>query len=507
MKPVVFVNQPDAMSPSLSSRLSGIRVRVVLWYLGLLALALIVAVLALRQFLLVSLDESVDASLRQEAEEMSLFVTGTDPRTGEPYGDDLQQIFTDFVASDVPEAAEGSFFLIDGQPFRTDRGAPVNLMEDPALVSEWAGMTTPTFGDIETEAGTARWLAVPITTGGDVAGTFITTHFMAPELDEINQAVRLMALTTGGMLLVVSVVGWLTVGNAVAPIRRVTTTAQNISDSHLSERIPVTGNDEVAELTRTFNSMLDRLENAFADQRKFLDDIGHELRTPLTIVRGNLELLPDDPAEREQTLALCLDELDRMNRYVSELILLAKAEKPDFLRMAPVDLTELTEGIRSRATTFSPDRVWQVDVVSRAIIEADPERLTQAWLNLITNAVQHTETGGVIAVGSSVVDDEARLWVRDDGAGVPLDDQEHIFERFGRGRDTREHRRDGTGLGLAIVGAIARAHGGRVRIDSRPGEGARFTIIVPIRPPSETDSDVDDISSDTVEMPERVKVT
>ncbi len=406
----------------------------------------------------------------------------------------------------MPEAAEGSFFLKQGEPYKSDRGAPINLLENPSLVEQWAAVTSPTFGDIDTAAGPVRWLAVPITAGGDVEGTFIATHFMSPELDEINQAVRLMALTTGGMLIVVSVVGWLTVGSVVAPIRRLTRTAQNISDSHLSERIPVTGNDEVAELTRTFNTMLDRLEDAFSDQRRFLDDIGHELRTPLTIVRGNLELLPDDPVEREQTLALCLDELDRMNRYVTELILLAKAEKPDFLRVAPVDLTELTEGIHARATTFSPERVWQIDVTSHAIIEADPERLTQAWLNLITNAVQHTDVGGVIAIGSSVVDDEARLWVRDDGPGVPVDEQDRIFERFGRGRDTLEGRREGTGLGLAIVGAIARAHGGRVRIDSRPGQGARFTIVVPVRPPDAEDA-VDEITHDTVELPQKVNAT
>ncbi|HEX5018722.1 MAG TPA: HAMP domain-containing sensor histidine kinase [Actinomycetes bacterium] len=492
------------MTPALSSYVTGIRARVVLWYLGLLALALIVAVLALRQFLLVSLDESVDASLQQEAEEMSLFVTSTDPRTGEPYDEDLKRIFTDFVAGDVPEVAEGSLFLINGRPYRADRGADAGLLDDQALVDRWASLTEPTFGNVETELGPARWLAVPITADGEVAGTFITTHFTALELNDINQAVRLMAVTTGGMLLVVSVVGWLTVGNAVAPIRRLTRTARNISDSHLSERIPVTGNDEVAELTRTFNSMLDRIENAFADQRTFLDDIGHELRTPLTIVRGNLELLPDDPVERQQTLALCLDELDRMNRYVNELILLAKAEKPDFLQVAPVDLTELTEGIRSRASSLSSERVWQVDVAAPAIIEADPERLTQAWLNLVTNAVQHTEAGGVIGLGSSVVDDEARLWVRDDGPGVPLEEQEHIFERFGRGRDKTAHRRDGTGLGLAIVSAIARAHGGRVRIDSRPGHGARFTIIVPVRPPDVDEDELDDETQDTMEIREKV---
>lgn len=501
------MTDPLTVSHSLTSRFSGLRARVVLWYLGLLAISLVVAVLALRQFLMVGLDESVEASLAQEAGELSLFATGTDPRTGEPYGDDIKAMIEDFLSGDIPEVAEGAFFLLDGAPFRQSQGTP-NLLEDPELVAQWAAVESPTYGAIgTTEAGPVRWLAVPMTRGDEVVGTFVAAHFLAPELGEINQAVRLMALISGVMLLVVSVVGWLTVGTAVAPIRRLTRTAQSISDSHLSERIPVTGNDEVAEMTRTFNTMLDRLELAFVDQRRFLDDIGHELRTPLTIVRGNLELLPEDPAEREQTLTLCLNELDRMNRYVTELILLAKAEKPDFLRIGPVDLTELTDGMRSRAESYAQDRTCQVDDVSHSVIEADPERLTQAWLNLVTNAVQHTGPGGLIAIGSSVVDEEARLWVRDDGPGVPLDEQDHIFERFGRGRDTRAPGREGTGLGLAIVNAIARAHGGRVRIDSRPGQGARFTLIVPVRPDDEIDFAGDDISGDaTRDLPERVSL-
>lgn len=497
------MTDPGPMGTSPTSRLSGLRARVVLWYLGLLALALVASVLALRQFLMVGLEESVAASLRQEADELTLFVTSTNPQTGEPYGDDLRAIFTDFIAGDVPEATEGSFFLIDGAPFGSDRGAPIDLLKDPALVANWAAVTDPTFGEIDTEAGPVRWLAVPLTVDGQVAGTFIATHFMGPALNEVDQAVRLMALISGGMLLVVSVVGWLTVGRVVAPIRQLTSTARNITDSNLSERIPVTGNDEVAELTMTFNTMLDRLQDAFADQRRFLDDIGHELRTPLTIVRGNLELLPDDPVEREQTLSLCLDELDRMNRYVTELILLAKAEKPDFLRIGPVELDELTEGMRSRIAAIAPDRICQVDDVAQTVIEADAERLTQAWLNLVTNAVQHTGPGGLVALGSTVVDGEARLWVRDDGPGVPVEEQEHIFERFGRGRDTSSHGREGTGLGLAIVAAIARAHGGRVQIESRPGQGARFTLVVPVRPddvvhPHGLDDDV------THELPETV---
>ena len=110
-------------------------------------------------------------------------------------------------------------------------------------------------------------------------------------------------------------------------------TARSISETDLSRRIPVTGNDEIAELARTFNAMLDRLERAFATQRAFVSDASHELRTPITIVRGHLELLGDDPEERRETVALVTDELDRMSRFVDDLLLLARAEREDFLRV------------------------------------------------------------------------------------------------------------------------------------------------------------------------------
>ena len=145
----------------------------------------------------------------------------------------------------------------------------------------------------------------------------------------------------------VSFAGWLIVGGTVGPIGRLTRdSAEDLRLCSSANGSRSEGSREVADLTRSFNSMMDRLEKSFTDQRQFLDDVGHELRTPITILRGHIELLPTDARERDQTLALCLDELDRMNRYVTELILLAKAERPDFLWISPVDLTELTQGLR-----------------------------------------------------------------------------------------------------------------------------------------------------------------
>jgi two-component system OmpR family sensor kinase len=290
--------------------------------------------------------------------------------------------------------------------------------------------------------------------------------------------VRLAALVLLSVLIIASVLAWLVAGRVLAPLRLLADTARSIGESDLTRRIPVTGRDEIADLSRTFNAMLDRLEAAFATQRRFVSDASHELRTPITIVRGQLELLGDDPDERRETIALVTDELDRMSRFVDDLLLLAKAERDDFLRVSEVELGALTDELFDKARGLGA-RDWRLEARGDAVVIADRQRLTQAIMGLAQNAVQHTADGDPIWLGSEVDRREARLWVRDDGPGIGPDDQERIFQRFARASASRR-RSEGAGLGLAIVRAIAEAHGGRVALSSRPGAGATFTVIIPL---------------------------
>jgi signal transduction histidine kinase len=337
---------------------------------------------------------------------------------------------------------------------------------------------------LSTEAGRVRWLALPLhDAGGETLGVFVVANFLRGEREEIADAINTGFVVAGAMLVVAALVGWLVAGRILRPIRQVTDTARAISDSDLSGRIAVDGNDEIAELARTFNAMVDRLEDAFATQRAFVDDAGHELRTPITIVRGHLELLGDDPDERREAVALVTDELDRMSRIVDDLLLLAKLEHPEFLRPQPVEVEPFTAELFAKAQTLD-DRRWRLAEAATGTFVADEQRLTQAVMNLARNAVEHAGPDATITLGSAAFNGEVRFWVADTGPGIPQDEQAAIFARFARGGD-RRRRSDGAGLGLAIVRAVAEAHGGRVELDSRPGAGACFTISIPTQLPEE----------------------
>jgi signal transduction histidine kinase len=325
-----------------------------------------------------------------------------------------------------------------------------------------------------------HYLAVPLVFEGATRGTFVIANFTQGELNEIESAIRVEAGVSAAVLAVVILIAWFVAGRLLRPIKELTETAEAISDSDLTRRIPVQGDDEISRLALTFNEMLDRLEESFVAQRRFIDDAGHELRTPITIVRGHLDLLGEDPEERKETLALVSDELSRMARIVDDLLVLAKAEQPDFTRPEPVELADLTTELLVKARSLGP-RGWKLDACAEGNIRVDPQRATQAILNLARNAVEHTSPGAEIGLGSAWGDGEVRVWVRDTGTGIDPAEQERIFERFARGRSGR--RSDGAGLGLAIVRTIATAHGGRVVLESEPGRGATFTVVLPGTPP------------------------
>lgn len=212
-------------------------------------------------------------------------------------------------------------------------------------------------------------------------------------------------------------------------------------------------------------------------QQQFVQDASRALRDPLTICRGHLELLGSDPKEQRRAIALVMDELDRIARMIDDLELLAEAERPEFLQLDWIDLTLFAHDLVAEAGALASRR-WTIDHPARGTFRADRRCLTEAVMKLARNAAQHTRPDEIIAIGLSLNESEARIWVRDNGVGVALCDQTRIFDRFARGKGAPRRYR-ASGLGLAVVKAIADAHGGRLELESRLGEGSTFTIVLP----------------------------
>lgn len=461
--------------------LGSTRSRILGSYVVLLLFATVGSLVAIRGLLLARVDDRVQETLLQETDEFQRLVGGSNPRTGEPFGSDLKAIFDTFLSRNVPAEGEQILTFLDGEPYESvsTRGTNYLLDSDPGLAGRWTKLTEPAYGEIDTPAGTAQYTVLPVRLEGDVEGQFAVANLVEGEREEVEEAVQIVGGVAVAVLAVGSLLAFVAAGRVLAPLERLTEAAREISDeTDLTRRIDVRGSDELAEQARTFNAMLDRLEAAFDSQRSLVRDVGHELRTPITIMRGNLEVLDedDDPEERRETLALVAGELDRITRLVDDLLMLARSERPDFLELETVDLASLFEELLSKVRLLG-NRDWRLESRASVRIVADRQRLTQAVMNLAQNAVQQTAPGDRIALGSELRSAECRLWVRDWGPGVERAEQARIFERFARAGD--RNRYEGTGLGLSIVKAIAEAHGGRVELESRSGEGASFTVMIP----------------------------
>ncbi|QFG21940.1 HAMP domain-containing sensor histidine kinase [Actinomadura sp. WMMB 499] len=458
------------------------RARIVGWMLLLVGLALAGSVAVTWSVLSGRLNDRVDNELTHEANKLRGYVqNGVDPNTGRRPAN-LSELLTGYLIHNLPDSYETFFSVVDGRAESRSAQQPLaRLDNDRAFVAEAARAKEPTYGWAETAAGDVRYAVLPVRMPGDARqAALVVVEFRDAQREEVGATTRVLGFTAFGALAVAGVVGWLIAGRVLAPIRLVRQTAEQIGESDLTRRLLVRGNDDVAALASTFNRMLDRLESAFAGQRRFLDDAGHELRTPITVIRGHLELMGDDPQERAETRELLMEELDRMNRMVGDLIVLAKADRPDFLDVGEIDLADLTVDVVAKSRGLG-DRRWRVGAVAEVRVLGDAQRLTQALMQLASNAVRHTGDGDTIEVGSAVRDGAVLLWVRDTGPGVPPEDHERIFERFVRaGSGPRPV--EGSGLGLAIVASIAKAHGGTASVHSPLEGGAQFVLDIPLRP-------------------------
>ena len=425
----------------------------------------------------------------QEVEEFrTLQESGIDPETRQPFAGVVPLLET-FLDRNVASPSEAFLAWYDGEALPGQDPGDDAYLGDPEFDSIVEDLI-PSNGSRLWESPTDGEVLIAVQSvqfeNDDRVGALVVVQELSERDALLVETMRTYAIVAFLSLLMVLAIALWQSGRLLSPLRTLRTTADRIGATDLSQRLPVTGNDDITALTLTVNGMLDRLESAFVSQRQFLDDAGHELRTPLTVLSGNLELLdPTRTEEVEATRKLLLDEVRRMARLTRDLILLAKSERPDFLRIERVDLSVLIGDLVAKARGLG-DRDWRLDGAPAVPVDVDRQRITQAVLQLADNAVKHTRKDDEIVVGADVAGSYVTIWVQDSGPGVPPEDREHVFERFGR--SVVAENDEGFGLGLSIVRAIAAGHGGTARVEDAPGGGARFVLTLPIRRPDQEET-------------------
>ena len=296
----------------------------------------------------------------------------------------------------------------------------------------------------------------------------------------------ILLISVPTLIFVAGLAGYFLAGKALKPIRDIATTTRHITANNLDERITVeVAKDDIGQLSQTINQMLDRLSQAFLKVTQFSADASHELRTPLTILRGEVEIgLRGDrsAAEYRDILVSNLEEIERMSKIVSDLLLLSRSDMgQEVLSRESVDLRDVVQELINQLAMLAEqkDIVLTGDVQPVPLVSGDKLRLRQMAANLIANAIRYTSEGGRVNVRLEAVEQGVKLVVEDTGIGIPEADLPRIFDRFYRVDKARSREEGGSGLGLSIVKWIVDAHHGDITVESVVGEGTTFTVVLP----------------------------
>ena len=467
----------------------GIRVRLTLWYLLVLAIVLALfgggVYFALRE----SLDDGLEASVRSRSDALLGVVR---LEAGGP-------VLPESVVNAAPIPDDDGDFdddLDDEQFARTwDRSG--NVISDAggadAEVPARRNVVLPVIG------GTERWATLPgddagflvlirpIVADGQVVGV-LEVGQSHEEIDETLGALLIILLVATPITLVLAGVGGLLIaGRALAPVDSVTRLARRISAEDLSARLNLDlPDDELGRLARTFDEMIARLEGAFRRQRQFTGDASHELRTPLTALKGQVEVAlarPRAPEEYQSVLIAVNEEVDRLIHLVGSLLTLARADAGEIpLAREPISLGDAIAGAVEQVEQLAGQRGISVvqEPGPEITIQADESLLLQLLLNLLDNAIKYTAGGGHVRVSWAVDGESVFVTVSDSGIGIDAEHLPHVFERFYRVDTARTRAEGGTGLGLAISRWIAEAHDGEISAASTPGHGSSFTVRLPL---------------------------
>jgi heavy metal sensor kinase len=450
-----------------------IRWRLTLWYVALLGLALAILGVAFYFGLRYLLYDAIDDALRNQAD-----ITG---RAIEQDGDTLRLTTTAAVPSDDDEFIriwDAAGNLVVDTSDTLDEPTP----NPEGVAAARAGR--PSLRWVEVDDDPVRILAEPVVRDGEIVGV-VEAGIESEAGETLGFALRLLVISIPLILLFAAGGGYWLAGRALNPIDRITRTAADIGERDLSRRIDFDlPDDEVGRLARTFNAMLDRIEDAFGRQRRFSADAAHELRTPLALMRSQIDIAlrkERNPAGDRETLEALGADVDRLARMSGSLLALARRDagalQPE---KETVELAGLLDLVAEQYQPLAAETGVEIVLAAAPVtLTADQDQLIQVLVNLLDNALRHAPSGSRITLGCRAEEDGARFWVADEGPGIAPEHLPHIFERFYRVDPGRARRQGGIGLGLAISKAIIDAHGGTIEIQSVVGEGTRVSVMLP----------------------------
>ena len=461
-----------------------IRSRLTAWYILLLGIILILFSVFLNYFLSKRLYESVDNSLTVSATVVATSAVMKFNRSPLP---GLDQFFEQFMGA----GNLNKFYRIyDGSGNVGSRSNNIDASKFPLSQEAYADALSGT-NSYETFLVDGKHPIRVITMPILREKKLVNLVQVGTSLEAVKETLRNLRIflftAVPSVLVFATLFARFLARRALKPISKIIKTARDIGQGQeLSQRIPVFKvQDELGQLALTFNEMMDRLENSFAQMRQFSSDASHELRTPLTVLQGQNELVLSklrDPKEYQEVIISNLEEINYMSKVLEDLFVLSRSDENQvLLNYKRMDLRDLVEEVCRHAEILAEEKDISIVIafLEQVKINGDEVRLRQMVWNILHNGIKYTQPGGELKVSLLEESGFALLSIQDTGIGIPEKDLPFIFDRFYRVDKARSKDEGGSGLGLSICRHIAEAHKGRIEVESKPGFGTRFKIHIP----------------------------
>ncbi|OLE51570.1 MAG: hypothetical protein AUG51_22590 [Acidobacteria bacterium 13_1_20CM_3_53_8] len=469
-----------------------VRTRLMLWYVGVLALVLIAFSITVYALLAAILYDSLDTELGATINETSLSLVHEIAVEGKGGRDAAASVLDEHIAPRQAAAifdSEGNLIAEDTAQGGIHATLPsMNLV--PQSDAELYTLPSGQGNSVTSRRVAIRRVNIPATNNSYIV-------VISQPFDRVNRELRLfriiLALAVLAALVLTGAGGWFLARRSLAPVVEMTERAHRISAENLEQRLPLTNpHDELGHLAATFNELLARLDDAFGQQRRFMADASHELRTPLSVMRTatgvTLEKGERNESEYREALQIIDEQARRLTRIVEDMFTLARADSGRrAVNFHDFRLDELIYEVMRAAEVLAGRKGIRIDVGKLPLMpyHGDEGLLRQMLMNLLDNAIKHTSSGGLVSLQTETHPTRYTIIVIDTGTGIPTEAQSRIFDRFyrvdkARSRAYATEIGSGAGLGLSIALWIVEAHHGRLELQRSDQTGSAFAIFLPV---------------------------